>query len=349
MVDASGAPAASTAAVRSSSEGWVGIAANPASGRGRVGITVARLERSLAKRGIETRTAWSIDERRSILDASRETGGCLCLVAAGGDGTVSDLVNEAPSAPIAVIPAGTENLFACQFGFDRDMDRLADAIVAGRSRPLDLGNLEGRRFALMAGFGFDAEVVGRHHAARIRRTGSARPTHRGEYVEPVLRASFTYRFPELRLILDGDETITGTTAFVFNLPRYALRLPFAPLADGEDGLLDVVVFRDGGAFHALRYLWLVFRGLHTGRDGVEHRRVRRIDISAGERVPIQLDGDPAKPLLPGVESGATIVVEPASIEVLVMPDALGKMRRFSESSPVRAGIGDVEPVERSPR
>ena len=185
-------------------------------------------------------------------------------MAVGGDGTVAALINERPEVPIAVMPAGTENLFARHFGFARNSSRAAARIAWGRSEPLDLGLFDGRRFALMAGFGFDADVVSRHHAARLGRAGQLRTTHRAAYVEPVLRSSFGYRFPPLTLTLEGvdgaEETLVGTTAFVFNLPRYALGLPFAPSAQGDDGWLDLVVFRDPGPFRALHYLWLVVRG-----------------------------------------------------------------------------------------
>src|SRR5690606_30032764 len=146
------------------------------------------------------------------------------------------------------------------------------------------------------GIGFDADVVSRHHAARAR-GGLMRTTHRAAYVEPVLRSSFSYQFPELTVHAAGPEggsaaTIAATTVFVFTLPRHALGLPFAPTAVGDDGLLDLVVFRDPGPFRALRYLWLVFRGLHLRRPGVIHRKVRRVAIRAAGEVPIQLDGDP---------------------------------------------------------
>jgi diacylglycerol kinase family enzyme len=223
---------------------WVGFAVNAASGRGGGRAAVVRLVRELERLGLESRIAWTLDERKALVDAASTPsteGRCRCLVAVGGDGTVAALINERPGVPIAVMPAGTENLFARHFGFGRNPVSAAVRLVEGRSSPLDLGLIGGRRFALMAGFGFDADVVSRHHAARIGQSGQLRTTHRAAYVEPVLRSSFGYRFPELRLKTEGvggrEETLTGTTAFVFNLPRYALGLPFAPAALGDDGWL----------------------------------------------------------------------------------------------------------------
>jgi diacylglycerol kinase family enzyme len=199
---------------------------------------------------------------------------------------------------------------------------LARTITAGRVTGLDLGILDNRRFALMAGFGFDADVVTRHHRARVCPEGLPRPSHRAAYVEPVLSSSLAYRFPAMAVrVTDSghDETLWGSTIFVFNLPRYALGLPFAPGARGDDGWLDLVVFRDPGPFRALHYLWLVIRGLHLKRPGVEHRRVRRAVITATGTVPVQLDGDPFGTLPASDLEGWAVEVLPAALSVLVPP------------------------------
>ena len=67
----------------------------------------------------------------------------------------------------------------------------------------------------------------------------------------------------------------GTTVFVFNLPRYALGLPFVPVAREDDGWLDLVVFRNPGPFQAFYYLWKVVCGIHLHDPSVFHRRVRK--------------------------------------------------------------------------
>ncbi len=281
---------------------WVGIVANAGSGRGAGRAAVATFATALESYRIGCRIAWTPEDRAAMVADAAAGDDCRCLVAAGGDGTVSALVNERPTVPIAVLPAGTENLFARHFRFDGRPKRLARAIAEGSVSSLDLGTAGQRRFSLMAGVGFDADVVTRHHMARIARTGRARPTNRGAYVEPVLRSSLSYRFPNLKVRIDdpgAGETIEGTTVLVFNLPRYALGLPFAPAARGDDGRLDLVVFREPGPFRALHYLWLVLSGAHLDRDDVHHRRVISATIDSPEPVPFQLDGDPGGVVDPG--------------------------------------------------
>ena len=163
------------------------------------------------------------------------------------------LLNEQPSVPLTVFPAGTENLVARHFGLGRDPEVLAndDRGRPGRSASTSVSP-SGRRFLLMAGFGFDGDIVTRHHRGRrVPRSGSIRPTHRIAYVVPILRSSLSYRFPPITVrIVDAgaEEVLTGTTVFVFNAPRYALGLPFVPTARDDDGWLDLIVFRKPGPF-----------------------------------------------------------------------------------------------------
>jgi len=247
--------------------------------------------------------AWTLEARAALVHQSAADPRCRCLVAVGGDGTVSALINEGISVPLTVFPAGTENLVARHFGLGRDPKVLAGLIAAGRPVRVDLARVAKRRFLLMAGFGFDGDVVTRHHQARVSRLGLIRPTSRLAYVQPILQSSLSYRFPSISVrIADpgAAEVLTGTTVFIFNMPRYALGLPFAPTAREDDGWLDLVVFREPGPFQALYYLWKVFRGTHLDEPGVFYRRVKKLVVTADDPIPVQIDGDPGGYLLPAV-------------------------------------------------
>jgi diacylglycerol kinase family enzyme len=299
----------------------VGVVANASSGTGQGRVHVLELVRSLRRSGIRSKIAWTPAARTQLVAEAGRDDRCRCLVAVGGDGTVGALVNECPSVPITVLPAGTENLFARHFGLDRDPVKLAQTIVQNRLFPLDLGLTGSTRFTLMAGLGFDADIVSRHHFARIRLTGKARPTHRGMYVEPVVRSSMEYNFPKMTATIGDNgtvETLTGTSIFIFNLPNYALGLPFAPEAKGNDGLLDLVVFPERGPINALKYLALVVLRRHLMEPGVEHRKIRKVTITSNETVPVQLDGDPGGRIevAPG-GAGWSAEVLPAAVRVVV--------------------------------
>lgn len=290
--------------------GWVGIVVNRCSGAGLGAEKVGRLVAALSEHGLTAEIAWTLAERAALVARAEEGAGCRCLVAVGGDGTISALVNEGPKVPITALRAGTENLFVRHFKLRDDPEELARTIATGKAVWTDAGLANGRRFILMAGFGFDGDVVTRHHDLRTTRTGAIKPTHRAAYVEPILRSSLSYRFPNVRVHIedpDREETLEGTTVFVFNLPRYALGIPFVPESRQDDGLLDLIVFREPGPFRAFYYLCRVILGAHLDDPGVSHRRARRFRLEADGEVPVQIDGDPAGHLFP---KGAKIPTGP---------------------------------------
>ncbi|APW63565.1 diacylglycerol/lipid kinase family protein [Paludisphaera borealis] len=296
-----GPPAPRDASAAVTKAGWVGVVVNRSSGKGSGPRLVERLADALGDYQLGAKIAWTPAERKAMVARADGDPSCRCLVVVGGDGTVSALVNEKLSVPLTVLRAGTENLAAQHFELRGNPRWLAHTIATGKAVPVDLGRANGRRFILMTGFGFDGDVVTRHHDMRTSRTGAIRTTHRAAYVEPILRSSLSYRFPEITARIEdpgAEETLVGTTVFVFNLPRYALGLPFAPDASQDDGFLDLVVFRDPGPLQALYYLWKVVIGTHLDHPGVYHRRVRRVNLTASGTVPVQLDGDPAGYLLP---------------------------------------------------
>ena len=151
----------------SSGRSWVGIVANQNSGIGRGRQRVAKLSLALSQAGLCPQVAWTTEDRTKLVQRAEHDPDCRCLVAVGGDGTVSALLNERPKVPVSVFPAGTENLVAQQFGLRRDAGSLARLISQGQPRRVDVGLAGGRQFLLMVGFGFDGDVVSRHHLARF--------------------------------------------------------------------------------------------------------------------------------------------------------------------------------------
>ena len=83
----------------------------------------------------------------------------------GGDGTVQRALDtvarkKTPDVPIAVLPAGTSNLFASNFDIPCDLSGALDVAFGGVRRRIDVGSFNGERFGVMAGVGFDALMIG---------------------------------------------------------------------------------------------------------------------------------------------------------------------------------------------
>jgi diacylglycerol kinase family enzyme len=279
--------------------------ANPRAGSGKSRRIVDRLVNSLRARNLAPAVCWRREELDEVLaDAKREE--IRCVVAAGGDGTLLEVVNRAAGVPATVLPLGNENLVARYCGLSRSGAELAEVISAGRVTRFDLARANGRLFCLMASVGLDADVVHRVHR---RRRGHI---NRLSYAVPLMQAIQNYRFPMVEVAIDDTgERLHGGTVFVFNLPRYALGLPIAADGSAEDGMLDLCVFERPGVLELLRYLAAVVARQHHGLPDFFHRRVRRVRLSSFKPAPIQMDGDPGGSL-PGL-----IEVVPAALPLVV--------------------------------
>jgi YegS/Rv2252/BmrU family lipid kinase len=287
---------------------WVAVQRNPVAGPGPDRAAIAELLSGLQAHGLAPRLYSSRDRlaRRLARVDCRE--GLECIVAAGGDGTVADVINRWPGVPLAILPLGTENLLARHLGVPRSGRAVADLVAAGRRRRLDLGLLGERRFTLMASAGFDAEVV--HDVHRDR----AGHVTRGRYARSILRVLARYPFPSVKVWIDGAATpMAARLAIVVNVPAYAGRLGVAPGARDDDGLLDLRLFERGSALHMIRYVVMVLAGAHERLPDVRSIRASSVRIESDAPVPVQADGDPAgrTPMEARVLHAALEVVVPA--------------------------------------
>jgi len=300
------------------------IGANPRAGAQNRQALVEALSSELARSGFEPTVHGDIDVLAAEAERLLASGELRAVVAAGGDGTFRLIAERTPpGTPLLVLPLGTENLLARYMGFTTDPAVLAKIVVDGYTMRLDAGMAGTRLFTMMAGCGFDAEVVRRLHSER---KGNI---HHLSYAKPILEAISKYDYPELRVYYspaDGSKNapeyggdteltaeITARWVFVVNLPRYAGGLSFAPQASGSDGLLDVCTFKEGSLLYGLMYLGGVILGQHEGMQDFTHVQTRRLRVEAAENVPFQLDGDP------GGELPVEIGIAAGRIRLLVDP------------------------------
>jgi diacylglycerol kinase family enzyme len=305
----------STAAIPRDADRVV-ILINPKAGQNAAQLWAQRLAELLRKRNFHTELFTDLAEATLQANRWHAEGRLRALVGAGGDGTAAELVNQtAEGVPITLLPAGNSNLLARYFHLSRDPETLCRTLAEGVAAKLDAGLANGRVFLLMAGCGFDAEVVRRVHA---RRTG--RVSH-CTYVRPIAEAVWSYEFPELRVQYQQDGLATTEQSvrwmFAFNLPCYGGGLRIAPQADGSDGLLDACGFRRGHLWPGLGYVANILLGRHQGLADWTAWRARQLRITSEAQVPYQLDGDPGG-VLP-----LDIRVLPGRLTLVVPAEAVG--------------------------
>lgn len=274
-------------------------------------MMVQKLAQKLTENGLDVQIIQDIEELVWKAEQYLADGQLRTVVSAGGDGTVSLLVNRLPAeVPYFVFPLGTANLLANYLKINLDIDRAVAQIIAGRTVRLDVGKANDRLFLVVASIGFDADVVHRLHAARKGHISYA------TYFLPVARSIFGYDFPAMNLVADGERLNDARWTFVFNIPRYAIGLRMIEDANGQDGLLDACTFAGGGFFTGLGYFFSVLFRRHRSLKATQIARFQSLEVSseADVPVPVELDGDPAGTL------PISIGVVPERIRVVVGED-----------------------------
>ncbi len=294
-------PAVVSTAVLPRTADRVAILVNPKAGARAAGPSAEGLAQRLRAEGFVAELFDDLDAATAKANQWHADGSLRALVAAGGDGTAAELVNRTvEGVPLTLLPAGNSNLLARYFHLRRDAETLSRVIIDGVTARVDAGIANGRIFLLMAGCGFDAEVVRRLHA---RRTGHVRNC---SYLKPIAETVWRYDFPEIRVHWERDEEIGWPESvrwlFAFNLPCYGGGFKIAPQADGSDGLLDACGYRRGGFWPGAGLAAATLLGQQSRLPGWTTHRARKLRATSDAPVPYQLDGDPGGMLPVEIES-----------------------------------------------
>lgn len=269
-----------------SSSRRVFVVFNPVAGRRRSRLLAATLA-ELRKLGCSVAVAeTAVKGDAEVFAANAHRDEYDVIAVAGGDGTINEVVNglgvDAP--PLAVIPLGTANVLALELGFDECPAQLARAIALAEAHPIRVGRVNGRRFVMMIGVGFDAHVVAAVGPALKRRLG------KGAYVLKSLTGFFRFPFRVYAVDIDGVR-YRAASVIVSKGHYYAGPFVCAPDARLEAPFLHVCLFASEGPLAAMRYaIWLLLGRLPKRGDvAIVPAAEVRIDAESGE--PVQGDGD----------------------------------------------------------
>ena len=278
-------------------DGYIAYIVNPKSGASSSKLTGRRFQEYLVKRGFEVRVGLTSSLEHACelaTDAAVDYDSALVVVV-GGDGTVREAAHglEGSNKPLLIVPLGTENLLANELGFDEKLKTIIRTFEAEHLRPLDLGNANGRSFTSIAGFGFDGQIVRR---VTERRTGHIDYL---DYLGPIWRTYWNYRFDPVKVVVDGEEVFEGRgLVFVGNISRYALGLQILHHADFGDGLLDVCIYKCASRARLLKHTLLTVFKQHAYSADVIYRQGKEITVSSeASDLETEIDGDPG-PALP---------------------------------------------------
>ncbi len=280
----------------------------------KLGGGLTELRRVLARAG-HTKPIWfEVPKSRKAPKAVRRAlkKGARLIFVWGGDGMVQrciDALAGHKKADLAILPAGTANLFATNLGIPKQIGRAVQIGLDGARRRLDVGVVNGERFAVMAGAGFDAIVMRNVDSTRKKRLGRLAYFRSGLQAMRAQAVGMTVR-------VDGTTWFKGKASAVLvgNIGTVTGGFKVFPDASDGDGMLEVGVVTAHSVWQWVRVLSGVARGRPERSPFVEMTRGKKIVVRLSRRVAYELDGGvrpPTKRLKIRVAAGALHVRGPA--------------------------------------
>jgi len=219
--------------------------------------------------------------------------GVHMIIASGGDGTLSAAAEAlvGTNIPLGVISRGTANAFASALEIPDTIEAACQTILTGTMRVVDTARCNGKPMVLLAGVGFEAEMVEKADREAKNRLGML------AYILAGVKQLREFETFEAKI--ETDEKVITVTAGAVTIANAAP--PTSILAQGpagiiyDDGLLDLTVVapenRTGAIASAYHLFQSAFRGDAAERDDIGYLRARRIKVSADPPQKVVLDGE----------------------------------------------------------
>ncbi|HEU0000912.1 MAG TPA: diacylglycerol kinase family protein [Ktedonobacteraceae bacterium] len=252
----------------------------------------------------------------TIEDGGREMArhaaqdGAELVIAAGGDGTIHAAANGlvGTQSILGIIPTGTMNNVARSLNIPDTIPAACFAIANGETRAIDMGKINDHTFLEVAGVGLEAELAPSGEQIKHPELFSI---VRG--IVSGLKTFFGFKAANMRIAANGGKhhSYHALQVTICNTPFYGLHLQMAPDILMDDGLLDVVIYRNISKFGYLRYALSLLLGRRLDHTKIKYLRVRSLHVTADARMEIHVDGDP------GGYTPAQVTVLPAALRIRV--------------------------------
>ena len=305
------------------------IIVNPAAGGGSARRVIPEIKRLLA----EARLDYQIEptERAGhAIELAKEASlaGCDVVVAAGGDGTVNEVINGlinaeeqgASPAALGVLSIGRGNDFADGVGIPYDLEEAFQLLLEDQRRLIDIGRVsggiypQGRYFGNCVGVGFDAITT--IEVSKLPRLGGFL-----SFLIAVLKTIFLYNRGPLASIKYDDHSLTQRTLLisVMNGRRLGGGFRMAPDAESDDVIFDLCIAQEVSRARIFTLIPHFLRGTQATQNEITTGRAARVSITA-------LEGS-----LPAQSDGEIISVDGQSLEIELLPRRLEIVSMVRES------------------
>ena len=256
---------------------------------GNDGVRAAVARHRAAGHRIEVRVTWEKGDARRFVS---EAGNVDLLVAAGGDGTLNEVLHglmnlpEATQPILGIVPLGTANDFATGCGIPSDPAKALALCVNGEAVPIDVGKANDHWFINAASSGFGAEITATTSPELKRLFGPAAYTVMG-----AILAINLHHYQGRLTLPDREITGSGLVAIVGNGRQTGGGIQVAPRACIDDGLLDVLVVRQISPT-ALLAAARELQQLPPDGEYISYWQTPWLEVHPEEAIPVTLDGEP---------------------------------------------------------
>ena len=269
------------------------------------------LRRELQRQGVTDPLWYEVPKSRKAPNRFRRAikDGAELVFVWGGDGTVQRCIDALDGAdvPIAIVPAGTSNLLASNLGIPKDIEQAVSTGLHGAHRRLDVGRVNGERFAVMAGAGFDALMIREADGGLKDRLGRVGYIWAG--AKQLGRKPF-----HAKIKVDGSTWFEGKASCVLlgNVGGLFAGVEAFEDARPDDGMLDLGVVTADSVLDWLRTIGRTALGASTESPFVQVTKARSAKVQFDRKVLYEVDGGDRTEV-----KKLAVDIEPAAIDVCV--------------------------------
>ncbi len=274
-------------------------------------VREATILATLRTYGIEAEVRHTTAEERGAgLAAHAAAEQAEVVIAAGGDGTIHEVASGliGTRSALGIIALGTMNNLAHSLNIPVDIEEACATIATGETMFMDVGRINKQCFIEVAGIGLEAALF--PAAEQVKGLGVL-STLQGIF--DGLRILLAYKPAKLRISIDEQRRrpYRAIQVTICNSRYYGSQFELVPDALMDDGLLDVVIFKNFSKLEYLRHAISIVQRKRPYQPKIIHRRVKSLRISTDHPMEIQADG------LPLGETPATVTVLPGALRVRV--------------------------------
>ena len=234
--------------------------------------------------------------------ARTESANFDILVAAGGDGTINEVVNGInPNTPLAIIPMGTANIVAIEAGISNNSKAICAAINQSKTKKAYVSTINNKKFILMAGIGYDAKVVNNINP-KLKKIF-------GKLIFAIEGLKQFFKLKEFNITVStNNETHAANWVLITNAKHYAGPHSITKRTNIFNEDLVCYLFQD---LNKLSFLYNLFLIIFFG-DLSKSKKIKTIqsnffDINSDNKTPIQCDGEPFGHLPAAIQSNKEFV------------------------------------------